>query len=408
MRHHHLTIKLLVYFEDGGNIVIGVDELENGQFDPKGVTPEHKESYKPDIMKDQMAKFADPYVDFEVCFGEYEKKIYVVIKVHPFKDIPVICKQEIHDSKKNQLLQRGTLYHRNNDKRVQSAPISNAHDLRSIIERAAFLKMAKFNHVIDSTSQKIMPKIKVSEILDQELKDLSAQKTLENLKSRGYWKINFRPLSLDENITNLSDCLDLVVNNKVSLRGWSYPYVPNETVDRNKLGIGNNYYEGSINYRIHRELWRMYQSTQFIHFCALWEDWEKEDSFFHRENPKEPGNALSVLGTTYHFVEVYEFLRRLVRSGIYQQGVQVKIDLCNTDGRKLVIDDPFRGPFFQEYKTDAEVIPFEQQYESEKVLLNSQDLASDCIVHFFKRFGWHQPNIQAIKEDQKKLLSGRV
>lgn len=237
---------------------------------------------------------------------------------------------------------------------------------------------------------------------------MTAQKTLEELKSRGYWKINFRPLSLDENISNLSDCLDLVTNNKVSLRGWSYPYVPNENVDRKGIVPGNNYYEGWISSRIHLELWRMYQSMQFIHFCALWEDWEKEDIFFHHENPKEPGSVLNVIGTTYHFVEIYEFLRRLVRAGLYQQGVQVKIELCNTDGRKLMIDDPFRGRFFQEYKTGAQDISFDQQYESENILLSAQELATDCIVHFFRRFGWNQPNIQAIKEDQRKLLSGKI
>ncbi len=237
---------------------------------------------------------------------------------------------------------------------------------------------------------------------------MTTEPVLKEIKTRGYWRINFRPITLDNQLHELSDCLNIVAMNKVSLRGWSYPYVPNENVDRKGLAPGNDYYEGWINSRIHLELWRMYQSTQFIHYCALWEDWENEDNFFHRDNPKKPGSSLSVIGTTYHVAEVYEFIRRLVQNDIYPQGVQVKIELCNTEERILVIDDPFRGPFFQEYKTAATSISYEQVYEKEDILLKSQDLALDCIVHFFKRFGWHQPNIQVIQEDQKKLLSGRI
>ncbi len=153
--------------EDGGNIVIGVEELYNGRFNPCGIKPEDKETYNIDTMKDQMGGFADPHADFSLHFSEdKEERHYVVIRVHPFKEVPVICKKSSKDTNV------GVMYFRNRDKCVQSAPISNSFDLRTVLERAAFMKMRKLHSAIESADLKVTPKQTVSEILDQEIQDL--------------------------------------------------------------------------------------------------------------------------------------------------------------------------------------------------------------------------------------------
>lgn len=88
-------------------------------------------------MKDQLAKYADPFVEFSVSFPNDSKGVeYCVIRIEPFKEVPVICK--IPDTTRG--LYAGGIYYRNRNKRVESALVSNSYDMRDIIERA-MLKM---------------------------------------------------------------------------------------------------------------------------------------------------------------------------------------------------------------------------------------------------------------------------
>jgi predicted HTH transcriptional regulator len=116
--------------QDGGYIIIGVEE--GTTFIRQGITLKQKESFKLDIMRDQMARFADPRVVFTVEFPrDKDDREYAVIRVLPFDEVPVIC------AVGNGELRPGIIYYRNSDKRPESAPVSNAYDMRDIISTAA-------------------------------------------------------------------------------------------------------------------------------------------------------------------------------------------------------------------------------------------------------------------------------
>ena len=61
---------------------------------------------------------------------------------------------------------------------------------------------------------------------------------------------------------------------------WDYPHFPQRRGDDTDLVPGNNYYEGWIDWGAHKEIWRMYQSGQFINYKAVEEDWFKEDGWY--------------------------------------------------------------------------------------------------------------------------------
>ena len=128
--------------QDGGFIIIGVAEDTNGNFERKGIKPEHKGSYKLDIMRDQMAAFADPHVNFIVEVSIDKNGLeYIVIKIFQFEEIPVICSKESKDTKKS------IIYYRNKNRRIESAPISNNYDMRTIIELATVRMMQKKSEI---------------------------------------------------------------------------------------------------------------------------------------------------------------------------------------------------------------------------------------------------------------------
>jgi predicted HTH transcriptional regulator len=121
--------------QDGGVIVIGV---EDGTFVRQGVTPQQRQTYKADQMRDQMAAFADPHVNFTVHYPSDKAGLeYVVIQVSQFDEVPIICGRDSADTR------AGVMYYRNRKRRMESAAVSNSYDMRDIIQLATVRMMQK-------------------------------------------------------------------------------------------------------------------------------------------------------------------------------------------------------------------------------------------------------------------------
>jgi hypothetical protein len=233
------------------------------------------------------------------------------------------------------------------------------------------------------------------------------KESFEKLQSRGYWRINFQPLVDEMKLKSLGDCRDIIEKNNVSLRGWNYPHFPRRVGDDAGLEPANNHYEGWIDWCNHKEFWRMYQSGQYLHYLALREDWAELNGWgiVPNQNVTKPREKLSIVGTIYEITEIFQFLSNLAQEGIYDEGVRVFISLHNTQDRKLFMEDPMRGPLWDDYKTNLEKIEFTNQYTKGALITKSQELAQEVILYFFDRFGWHKPPVEAIKQDQDNLLN---
>ena len=130
--------------KDGGYIIIGVEEVGPPVcFVRKGTTQDHIKTYIIDTMRDQFAKYADPSVNFKVSFPKGKDGLsYIVISIAEFDEIPIICVCKGYDIKQS------TIYYRNRNKKVESAAVSNANDLRDIVERASYKLMRKTSKAI--------------------------------------------------------------------------------------------------------------------------------------------------------------------------------------------------------------------------------------------------------------------
>jgi predicted HTH transcriptional regulator len=151
-------ILALANVRDGGSIVIGI---EDQTFARQGVDATTKKTYRIDVMRDQLAKYADPHVAFEVNFLHDSTGLeYAVIEVAPFRDIPVICRADSADTR------AGTMYYRNSNRRIESGAISNSYDMRDIILTA----VARTQLHLQGVGLQITTRTdKVKDYLDREL-----------------------------------------------------------------------------------------------------------------------------------------------------------------------------------------------------------------------------------------------
>lgn len=82
----------------GGNIIIGIKEDTNGENKKmvlEGLTENQLEGFGDyDAIKGFIDGFSYLDTNFDMGWGEYEKKRYVVLTVAEFYEIPVICKKD--------------------------------------------------------------------------------------------------------------------------------------------------------------------------------------------------------------------------------------------------------------------------------------------------------------------------
>jgi len=226
--------------------------------------------------------------------------------------------------------------------------------------------------------------------------------------TRGYWEIVVRPVNFDERLISDKKTLkDLIANNSVQLRGWSYPFCSRDLRDVQAVDKG---VASGVDWGRHKEVWRFDESGQLINYVGLWEDWAEEDDWSGGEIRKhQAGSIFSIIGTVYTLTEIMEFVRRLSSSEYYKAGVHIEIALHNIKGRELVILDPMRGPLFDKYVCAEEDIVLEpRDYTVEEIQSRSKEIAIDYVKRIFEMFNWNNMPLGVFQTDQEKLLEGRI
>lgn len=113
--------------QDGGFILLGVDEDDEGNPVPVGVSPEAGWSY--DNSADLFSEYADPRIRFEIDHHESDDRAFIVFRIIEFDELPVLCKRDGPD------LRRGACYVRPRG-RAQTVEVATHEDMRELIDLA--------------------------------------------------------------------------------------------------------------------------------------------------------------------------------------------------------------------------------------------------------------------------------
>lgn len=233
---------------------------------------------------------------------------------------------------------------------------------------------------------------------------------IEKIKSRGYWRVNFQPLVDIQKFQNLTLAREFITRNSVRLRGWDYPHISVRNDDDSGFEPCGEFYQMWVDWAKYKEFLRIFKSGQILIYRGLREDWTQEDmGLFGTSNLNiDPGTKLGVVGSViYEATEIFEFLLRLCRDGLYDEGVKISVTIFGLKNRELWVEDPMRAPFIFPKKTGADRVDFEKTLSKEEVVSDSKKIATELIKKIFDAFDWIPTEEQIIK-DQDNLLSGRI
>ncbi|MBX9911288.1 MAG: hypothetical protein K2Z25_21610 [Beijerinckiaceae bacterium] len=219
---------------------------------------------------------------------------------------------------------------------------------------------------------------------------------LEKIQADTHWRVNIRPAVPVAEKLSLQRCAQVVEKASVSLRGWDYPHVSTRTDDHGGSGLYGEFVANWCDWNRHTEFWRMYKSSQFLHYLSLRENMREDDRM-------PEGKVLNVTGTVYSLTEMAEFLFRLARGGLYEHGAKIHISLERASGRRLWVSEFNRMSFFNKKETQAETINLSRDLTSSDLAGASNSVSLPLILELFDHFGW-TANRDQIAQDQANFF----
>lgn len=233
----------------------------------------------------------------------------------------------------------------------------------------------------------------------------NAQQTLAKIKSRGYWKVWLRPRKYIENrIESLSQCHEIMRECKVLLRGWDYPHISS----RNPPYNGLDYIESFVDWQMYKEVWRLYQTGQFIHFFSMKEDWFEDYRGLAPSGwaSTTPGTTFGYINNLFNISEIYEFGARLAQKAIFGGEVVFTVGLFGMERRRLVSLDTPRL-IHRDFICRVNELPFERRFSVEEFIAKNQELALDHFIWILERSNFANPPRDFLEREQKEFLSGK-
>lgn len=386
---------------DGGIILVGVND-KTGILE--GLTDEEFSSFDQTKFNDFAHRFTDPRHTCDVHRLKTSGKKIVVIEIPEFTDVPILCKQEAHDSRRtNSLILRKAGLYKRTDK-ATSELIEDADEMRELLNRGLLRRQ---DELMFAMKQIIQP----SEILRSETTSSSYNKEIEGgiqyfeelwggkLAKPPNWTLLMYPERyIKDRISSLAEIQERIERSAVSLTGWTFPIA-------NRIpGSGwSNFPEGtqsSLHSDKHRsEALRVYRSGLFIWRAPIWEE-------FH---PRFSGkNVLIFKDAIYSITEWMLFAQRYFESFVpMEESIQIGIKLSGTHERILISDDSLVG-LFNQYKAGIDFIDIGEVALVSEIRTDALAIARRLIRRLFEMFNWNNPSEEVLQGWQQRLQSGRV
>ena len=206
---------------------------------------------------------------------------------------------------------------------------------------------------------------------------------LDKIRSRGYWRVVIRPMTfVQDRIPSIASLRPIIEKTSVDLRGWDFPHIdPHVNID-----IHEDWIEQAFEWLEYLEVWRLYQSGQFVDIVAIPSDWFDQSS--HGPAGWEVETRLPIVDALFTLTEIFEFASRLALTEAGDDPVHIEITLAGLAGRELFVGDPGRAPLFRRYTTQMSEFKRTFNMSRSELVASAKDLALTEALELFSHFGW--------------------
>ena len=229
---------------------------------------------------------------------------------------------------------------------------------------------------------------------------------LEKILSRGYWRVVIRPYSVTENretrVPDTNALHHILERTAVERRAWGFPKLYNLTLPE----FGSDWIGHEVDWHHHVELWRFYQSGQFIHYSGIEQDWRNQSTLWPPDDDWQPGAVLNAGDALLRIDEVFELASRLVFTQAGDDAMHFEISVHGIEGRDLEPSIRRGGPVHPyPYKLKASVKEWSYKVGlwQIQVMGDSKEQALQPAVELFKCFGW-EPGLWMLRDMRTELL----
>jgi hypothetical protein len=184
----------------------------------------------------------------------------------------------------------------------------------------------------------------------------------------------------------------------VQLRGWDFPHLDTQT----RLHIDKDWIGQEIEWNHYLELWRFYQSGQFVHFSGMHEDWRDQSELWPSDKDWKPGLDFIVHDAVFRFTEALDLAARLALTEAGDGQMHLEVTVSGLDGRTLC-NLPGRWPFHQKRTAYISELPYKVDLPQLQLITEPGKLALKPAVEVFRRFGW-DPGLDVLRDIQAELL----
>jgi len=149
---------------DGGFIVFGIERQPDDSYTAVGMKAEDYDSFKQDEISMEVNNYADPFVEVTVQKVKRDAKLFVIIEIREFLDLPILCKRDGAERLRN-----GAIYVRPRRK-IETAELPSQGDLREILDLAVEKKIRSFYSQIERVGARLaVPEDRDSKAFSEQL-----------------------------------------------------------------------------------------------------------------------------------------------------------------------------------------------------------------------------------------------
>jgi hypothetical protein len=387
-------ILALANSRDGGVIVIGKDEPEDGKFVLTGLTEPQAASFETTKVATWVNNHCSPPVSLVCHRHEHQGRLFVVVAVTEFHDVPVICTKQFEFPGKpaKVLLRKGAVNVRTAN--AESAPLSTVEEMRQLIGLATTKRadqmLAMFQAMMKG--RPLLAEKPHEELFATERDELQAALDSEfgEQPSLGTWTFLFHPVRRMPNRWEETNILKEIIEKSVVRVRVEFP----------PIGYGAHVREWGICNRHYDDAFGLTRSGLFLSNRRF-----KENTVVFK-NPWQPnpdipaGEWLDFKLNLALVIEFFMFLSRFAENFEVGEELVYEVGAGPLVGRRLVTLDASLFTLLPTEPCRANVFRRSKVVTVETLRASWEELCAKTLLGFFELF----PGLSNTEEGLRKWI----